>query len=140
MWQRFHLLSRGQVFIVTLASAFLIAVSVAIVSVPTDGTSMNRFLAPSREFDPLMNSGPAFISVLAVLIGYYHLRSLGALIGIGISGLVFLLTRICGFVLFDFGMIGDSVLVQTCAYLAFCLLIAALIFVTHMKAAKHHLR
>jgi hypothetical protein len=87
-----------------------------------------------------MNSGPAFISVLAVLIGYYHLRSLGALIGIGISGLVFLLTRICGFVLFDFGMIGDSVLVQTCAYLAFCLLIAALIFVTHMKAAKHHLR
>ena len=140
MWKRFHLLSPGQVFFLACLSALLVAVSVAIVSIPPDGTSMNRFLAPSREFDPLVNSGPAFITVLAVLIGYYHRRSLGALIGIAVSGISFLLTRVWADAVFGLELPGRSVLVQTCTYLGICAVIAALIFVAHVTAAKHYCR
>jgi len=64
VWQNFHILNRGQVFVVTSVCAVAIALAVGLASIPADGTSMNRFLAPSRQFDPLINFGSVFVSVL----------------------------------------------------------------------------
>lgn len=64
VWQKFHILSRSQVFAVASASAVVIALAVALASIPADGTSWNRFLGPSRQFDPFINFGSAFVSIL----------------------------------------------------------------------------
>ena len=66
VWQKFHILSRGQVFFVASLCAVVIAIAVALASIPADGVSWNRFLGPSRQFDPFINFGSAFVSVLPV--------------------------------------------------------------------------
>ena len=69
----------------------------ALASIPADGVSWNRFLGPSRQFDPFINFGSAFVSVLLVFLGYYHLARLGAFLGIAISALTCFTTQsMCG--------------------------------------------
>ena len=85
MWQKFHILSRAQVFFVASVSAVVIALAVAVYSIPADGVSWNRFLGPSRQFDPFINFGSAFVSVLPLFLGYYHLALPGVFLGVTIS-------------------------------------------------------
>jgi hypothetical protein len=82
MWQKFHILTRWQVFLVASVSAVVIALAVGLASIPADGVSWNRFLGPSRQFDPFINFGSAFVSALPLFLGYYHLARLGALLGL----------------------------------------------------------
>src|SRR5579863_9447552 len=95
VWQKFHILSRAQVFLVAAVCAVAIALSVALASIPADGTSWNRFLGPSRQLDPFMNFGSAFVSVVPVFLGYYHLARLGAFVGVAISALTCFTTQVC---------------------------------------------
>src|SRR5580700_3179432 len=95
VWQKFHVLSRAQVFIVASVCAAAIALAVALASIPADGTSWNRFLGPSRRLDPFINLGSAFVAVLPALLGYYHLARLGALLGLIVSACF--LTQVCRF-------------------------------------------
>src|SRR5438477_3377972 len=85
VWRRFRVLNRIQVFVVAWLSAIPIAVSVALASMPPEGTSMQRFLAPSHEYDPLINGAVAFVSVLLILLRYYRLGGVGTLVGSLIS-------------------------------------------------------
>src|SRR5579863_10232469 len=98
VWQKFHILSRAQVFLVATVCAVAIALAIALASIPADEVSWNRFLGPSRQFDPFINFGSAFVSVLPVFLGYYHLARLGA--GVAISALTCFTTQVCAVLIF----------------------------------------
>ena len=136
MWQRFHILSRGQVFLVASLSAVVIALAIALASIPADGVSWNRFLGPSRQFDPFINFGSAFVSVLPVFLGYYHLARLGAFLGVAISALTCFTTQVCAVLIFGFQISGRSLMLQGVAYLAICALLSAILLWSHIKASN----
>jgi hypothetical protein len=46
VWQKFHILTRAQVFVLASVCAVVIALAVALASIPADGVSWNRFLGP----------------------------------------------------------------------------------------------
>ena len=50
---------------------------------------VDRFLGFSRQFDPFVNFGSAFLTVLPLLLGYYHLARLGVLVGLAVSAVMF---------------------------------------------------
>ena len=136
MWQRFHILSRGQVFVVASLSAVVIALAIALASIPADGVSWNRFLGSSRQFDPFINFGSAFVSVLPVFLGYYHLARLGALLGVAISALTCFTTQVCAALIFGFQISGRSLVFLGAAYLAICALLSAILLWSHIKASN----
>jgi hypothetical protein len=117
MWQRFHILSRTQVLIVASVSAAVIASAVALASIPADGVSWYRFLGPSRQYDPFINFGSAFVSVLPVLLGYYHLARLGALLGVAVSAVTCFTTQVCAGLVFGFQVVGHSLMLQEITYI-----------------------
>ena len=86
----------------------MIALAVALASIPTDGTSWNRFLGFSRQFDPFINFGSAFVTVLPLLLGYYHWARLGALVGLAVSAAMFWATQLSAFFVFAFQLVGSS--------------------------------
>ena len=136
MRQKFHILSRGQVFLVASLSAVVIALAVALASIPADGVSWNRFLGPSRQFDPFINLGSAFVSVLPVFLGYYHLARLGAFLGVAIPALTCFTTQVCAGLIFGFQIIGRSLVRQETAYVGVCVLLSALLLWAHIKASN----
>jgi hypothetical protein len=137
VWQRFHILSRSQVFVVASASAAVIALAVALASIPADGTSWNRFLfGPSRQFDPFINFGSAFVSVLPVFLGYYHLARIGLLLGVAVSAAMCFATQVCAGFVFGFQLVGHSVLLQEVTYLFFWQLVSMIVLWVHIKASS----
>jgi hypothetical protein len=138
VWQKFHILSRSQVFALASACAVVIALAVALASIPADGTSWNRFLGPSRQFDPFINFGSAFVSVLPIFLGYYHLARLGALVGVAVSAAMFYATQVCAFFVFGFQLVGHSMVIQGVTYVGVWLLLIMLVFWVHMKASSSH--
>jgi hypothetical protein len=136
VWQKFHILNRSQVFALASACALVIALAVALSSIPADGTSWNRFLGPSRQFDPFINFGSAFVSVLPVFLGYYHLARLGALLGVAVSAAMCFATQVCAFFVFAFQLVGHSVVLQGVTYVVVWLLLSMLVLWIHMKASS----
>ena len=136
VWQKFHVLSRAQVFIVASVCAAAIALAVALASIPADGTSWNRFLGPSRQLDPFINFGSAFVAALPVFLGYYHLARLGALLGVVVSASACFLTQVCAGFIFVFGVVGASVVLQEATYVGLCLLLVLLVLWAHIKASN----
>ena len=136
MWQKFHILTRAQVFVVASACAAVIALAVAVASIPADGTSWNRFLGPSRQLDPFINFGSAFVSVLPVFLGYYHLARVGAFLGVAISALTCFATQVCAGLIFVFQLVGRSVVLQEATYVGMWTLISILIWLLHMKVSN----
>jgi len=136
VWPKFHILSRTQVFFVASVCAVVIALAVALASIPADGTSWNRFLGPSRQLDPFINFGSAFLSVLPVFLGYYHLARLGALLGVAVSALMFYATQVCAFFVFAFQLVGHSVVLQEATYVVMWLLLSTLVLWAHVKASN----
>jgi hypothetical protein len=135
MWQKFHILNRAQVFVVASVSAAVIAFAVALASIPADGTSWNRFLGPSRQLDPFINFGSAFVAVLPVFLGYYHLARLGALLGLVVSSSACFLTQVCAGLMFVFRVVGPSVVLQEATYVGLWLLLSLLVLWAHIKAS-----
>lgn len=116
--------------------AVVIALAVALASIPADGVSWNRFLGPSRQFDPFINFGSAFVSVLPVFLGYYHLARLGTLVGVAISSLMCFTTQVCAGFIFGFQVIGRSLLVQETTYVGVWALLGLLLLLAHIKASN----
>jgi energy-converting hydrogenase Eha subunit A len=136
VWQKFHILSRAQVLVLAVLCAVMIALAVALASIPADGVSWNRFLGPSRQFDPVINFGSAFVSVLPLLLGYYHLARLGALVGLAVSAGMCGATQVCAFFVFGFQLVGRSLVLQEATYLVVWLLLAMTVLWVHMKASN----
>src|ERR1039458_3657267 len=136
MWQKFHILIRAQVFVLTSVCAAVIAFAVALAWLPADGTSWNRFLGPSRQFDPFINFGSAFVSVLPVLLGYYHLARLGALLGCAVSAVMCFATQVCAGFVFGIQLLGNSVVLQKVAYVGVWLVLSTLVFWVHMRLSN----
>jgi hypothetical protein len=116
--------------------AVVIALAVALVSIPADGTSWNRFLGPSRQLDPFMNFGSAFVSVLPVFLGYYHLARFGAFLGAAISALTCFATQVSAGFIFVFQVVGRSVMLQEATYVGVWMLLAVLLLWAHIKASN----
>jgi len=136
MWQKFHILSRGQVFLVASICAVVIALAIALASIPADGVSWNRFLGPSRQFDPFINFGSTFVSVLPVFLGYYHLARLGAFLGVRPFAKTYFTTQVFARFIFGFQIIGRSLMLQGAAYVAVCAVLSALLLWGHIKASN----
>jgi hypothetical protein len=136
VWQKFHILSRAQVFVITSVCAVVIALAVALASIPADGTSWYRFLGPSRQFDPFINFGLVFVAVLPVFLGYYHLSRIGAFLGLAISALTVYITALCAMFLFTFQLVGRSEVSEVIAYVGFCFVLGTLFFAMHMKVSN----
>jgi len=136
VWQRFHVLNRSQVFVVAAASALPIALAIALASIPADGVSWGRFLGPSRQLDPFINFGSAFISVLPVLLGYYHLARIGALMGIAISAFACFTTQVCAEFIFGLQVVGRSTVVQEATYVGVWLLLGIVLLWAHIRASN----
>jgi hypothetical protein len=136
MWQRFHILSRAQVFVVASICAVVIAFAVALVSIPADGVSWNRFLGPSRQLDPFINFGAVFVSMLPLFIGYYHLARLGALLGVAVSAVTFFATQVCAGFIFTFQVVGRSLVSQEAAYVSVWLILSMFFLRVHIKASN----
>jgi hypothetical protein len=129
-----HLEPGGQVFVIASVGAAVIALAVALASAPSDGTSWNRFLGPSRQLDPFINFGSAFVLVLPLFLGYYHLARLGTLLGVTVSAVMLFATQLCAGFLFVFQVVGNSVLVQEITYVAVWLALSMLILWVHLQA------
>jgi hypothetical protein len=114
----------------------VIGVAVALASIPADGVSWNRFLGPSRQLDPYINFGSTFVSVFPVLLGYYHLARVGALLGVVISAMTFVATQGCAEFIFGFQIVGHSLALQQTTYAAVWLLLSALLLWLHVKASN----
>jgi hypothetical protein len=136
VWQKFHILSRAQVFVVASMCAAVIALAVALASIPADGTSWNRSLGPSRQLDPFINFGSAFVSVLPILLGYYHLARLGAFLGVAISALACYTTQVSAGFIFVFQVVGRSVVLQEATYIGVWMLLALLLLWVHIKTSN----
>jgi hypothetical protein len=136
VWQKFHILTRAQVFVLACVCAAVIALAVALASIPVDGTSWNRFLGPSRQLDPFINFGSAFVSVLPLFLGYYHLARLGTFLGVAISALTCFTTQLCAGFIFVFQLVGRSVVLQEATYVGVWMLISVLVLWMHIKASK----
>lgn len=136
MWQRFHILSRTQVFVLASVSAAVIASAVALVSIPADGVSWHRFLGPSRQFDPFINFGSAFVSVLPIFLGYYHLSLLGALLGVAVSAVTCFTTQVCAGLIFGFQVIGHSLAAQEITYIGVWAVLGVFLLWAHIKASN----
>ncbi len=135
MWQKYHVLSRTQVFVVSVVCALVIGAAIGIASIPADGTPMYRFLAPSRDLNPYINFGLAFVSIIPVLLSYYHLGRLGILLGSAIAGFAVFATWICAIVVFGLEVLGTSRVTEAATYSAFCILVAAIVFRAHTMAS-----
>jgi len=137
MWERFHILSPAQVFGLSLGCAFLFATAIGLVSIPADGTPLQKpFLGISRALDPYVNFGGTFVAVVPVFLGYYHLGRLGTLLGAAIAGIALFATRFCAAMLFGFEVLGNSKLIEGAVYACSCLFFAVLCFWAHTQAAK----
>jgi hypothetical protein len=136
VWQQFRILSRAQVFVLASVCAAVLALGVALASIPADGTSWNRFLGPSRQLDPFINFGSAFVSVLPVFLGYYHLARLGALQGIAVSAVMCFITQVCAGFVFGIQLLGNSVVLQKVAYVGVWLVLSTLVFWVHMRLSN----
>jgi hypothetical protein len=135
VWKKFHILGQTQAFALASACAVVIALAIELASIPADGTSWNRFLAPSRQFDPFINFGSALVAALPIFLGYYHWARLGALLGLAFSGVTYFAIQVCALFIFSFQLVGDSVRLQGITYLAICVLSWMLVFRVHMKAS-----
>ncbi len=136
VWQKFHILSRAQVFVVASICAVVIALAVALASIPADGTSWNRFLGPSRQLDPFINFGSAFVSVLPVFLGHYHLARLGAFLGAATSALTCFATQVSAWLIFVFQAVGRSAMLQEATYVGVWVLLAMLLLWAHIKTSN----
>ena len=136
VWRKFHILSRRHVIVVTSICALAIAFAIGLSSKPAESTSMNRFLGPPRYFDPLINFGSAYVSVIPLLLGYYHLAWRGALVSLAVSAVMCFRTRVFAFFVFAFPFDGHSVVFREAAYVSVCLLLSGLVFAVHMKASN----
>jgi hypothetical protein len=136
VWQTIHILGRVQVFVVSMISAVAIAVPLAIMSVPSDGTPLQRFLGPSPQFDPLLNFGWVFLSLLTAFTGYYHLGWRGALRCVAASPVTYYLFYYCALLISGFEVVGHSWMIQTVTFLGAVLAGTVFIFVAHMKASN----
>ena len=136
VWRKFHILNRTQVFVVASVCSVVIGFAVALASIPADGVSWGRFLGPSRQLDPFINFGSAFISVLPVLLGYYHLARVGALMGIAISAFACFATQVCAEFIFGLQVVGRSTDVQEATYVGMWLLLGIVLLCAHIRASN----
>ena len=123
-------------FILACLCAALIALALALASIPADGTSWNRFLGPSRQLDPFINFGSVFVTVLPLFIGYYHLARLGALLGIAVSAVACFATQVCASFVFGLELVGRSLVVQEVIYVGTWLSLSALVLWAHITASN----
>jgi len=114
VWRKFHILSRVQVFVVSCVCAAVIAVPFAIASISHDETALFRDLFWPHQFNPLINYGAIFMSVLPLLLGYYQLGRLGALLSLAVSVVAFCVMALCAFCSFG----GHAPLFGTIAYVS----------------------
>jgi hypothetical protein len=136
VWQKFHLLNRTQVLVVSAVSSAILALSVALASVPEPGTSMNRFFGPPRQFDPWINLGLAFVVLLPILLGYYHRGWAGAVLSLGASVVSFYVAGVTAALVFTFDVVGRSVVVEGIVYGGICLLLTLFVFAAHIRLSR----
>ena len=131
VWRKFHLLGRVQVFVLSSLSAAIVAVPFAITSISHDETAFMRDLFWPHQFTPAIAFNSVFLSIIPVLLAYYHLGRLGAMLSLAVSVMAFYAGPLCAILVFR----PHAESVGAVGYLGASLLLYVLLFVVHLRAA-----
>ncbi len=111
------------------ASAAILALPFAVNSVSRNETAMFRDLFWPHQFNPFLTFAVAFLALLPVLLGYYHLGRVGLILGTLVAmGTGFIMTL--STLLIMLGWLG------VLAYTVIGLLVCLLLFLAHMKTSN----
>jgi hypothetical protein len=89
VWWRFHVLSRGQVFVTCSVSAAILASPFAIVAAAHPRYGIFRDFFWPHQFDPVIPFVAAFLAIIPVLLSYYHLGRIGVVVSSVLAVVIF---------------------------------------------------
>ena len=132
MWRKPHSLSPVQSLVLASASAAIITVPLALLA-----ASRLRDLFWPDTLDPYIMFSLAFLGIVPVLLGYYHLGRLGFLLNLFVGFALSWVMGICGILCFvGVGHYFGSVKLSAATF-AICVLLVYMVIVRlHLKAAK----
>jgi len=137
MWRRVHILSPIQSLIVASLSAIIIAIPLAIQSIPHNQTALLRNLFWPDTFTPYITLSMVVIGVVPVLLGYYHFGRLGFLLNLASGFALTWVMAVCAILCFvHVGSWLGSVGSATVFYATCVALLYALIAWLHFKTAR----
>ena len=137
VWRRLHVLNPVQSLVLASVSAAIIALPLALQSVPHNDTALLRNFFWLDILNPYITFSFFFLGIVPALLGYYNLGRLGFLLSVSLGFAFAWIMAVCGllclmYVEHRFG----SVWLGTLAF-AMCVLLAyVLIARLHLRAAK----
>jgi hypothetical protein len=134
VWRKLHILSRTQVFVVSSLSTAVITIPIAVASISHDETAILRDLFWPHQLAPLIIFSSVFLALLPLLLAYYNLGRLGAMLCPFVSFVMLYGLSVCAIFIFQY----LSPWLAVVAYLGACVLLYLLVLRLHMKAATSH--
>lgn len=132
MWKRLHILSTGQVFLVSSLAAGVLALPTAVISASEWRPSILQDFFWPHSFTPYLTWSSGLLAVLTVFLLYYHLGRLGLLVSIGIAPVCW---YGCGLVAL-FAFLPHDLWFGIAGYAGVWLLLYFLILKIHCKVAR----
>jgi hypothetical protein len=117
---------------VALISAAVIALPIAIASIPRDGGGIVHDLFWPDRLTPLISFGFILVSLLPLFLGYYHLGRIGLFLGLAFSAMAYFVVALSALLVF----VGHSVLFGAFAYFGVCLIVCTVMFSVHVRASS----
>ena len=115
-------------------SAAIITIPIAAASVSHDETAILRDLFWPHQLGPLIIFSSVFLALLPLLLAYYNLGRLGAMLCPCLSFVMLYALIVCAIFIFQY----LSPWLAVVGYLGACLLLYLLVLRLHMKAAISH--
>jgi hypothetical protein len=132
MWRQLRLLGRVQIVIVASVCSAVIAIPFAIASISHNETAWLRDLLWPHQFDPFIIFSSVFLSLVPVLLAYYHLGRLGAMLGLAVSPVAWYSTMLLALLFIK----CSGPLWGAMEFGGTCFLLYALLCVVHIKVAN----
>src|SRR5258708_16185681 len=102
VWRKLHILSRTQVFVVSSMSAAIITIPIAAASVSHDETAILRDVFWPHQLGPLIIFSSVFLALLPLLLAYYNLGRLGAMLCPFLSFVMLYALTVCAIFIFHY--------------------------------------
>jgi hypothetical protein len=137
MWRKLHVLSPLQSLLLASASAAIVALPVAMqAAFRHQLTILHDFYWPDT-LDPYILFTIAFVGLVLVLLGYYHVGRLGFLLSVALGFALAWVMAVFGILCFvGVGHYSGSVKLSTAAYAISVALVYMLLALLHLRAAK----
>jgi hypothetical protein len=132
MWRSIRVLGPVQSFVLASTSAAVIAIPLTIWSISHESGLLRDLFWP-HELAPYIEFSLLLLGLMPILLGYFHLGRLGALVALAVGFGITWLMSVCGVMCFVY--LGRKWL-SSVAY-AFCVvLLYSLLFWLHLRAIR----